>query len=343
MSPDLRTRSGPPTLDVSFVVVSWNGVHLLPDCLSSIATTAQQAGVSWELIVVDNGSTDGSRDLLARDYPDARVIANSENRGFAGPNNQAFEVARGAVLALVNNDIVLDPGWLTAARTALAGDAVAGVATQIRFQHDRALLNSTGIQIDRHGVASDRNDGESVEQGAERGPVFGPCAGAALLRREAVLRLGGFDEDFFAYYEDVDLSWRARRAGYRFVYEPDAVCYHAYSQTSGRMPGTKEYLLARNRWVVIFSNIGWWHLRTVLPSLVLRELILIVAGIVKNRQRATLRGRAAGVRRVRSARAARGQLPYLPPEAFEPAPSMRHLIRRRLQRDRSGLAGHPTV
>jgi GT2 family glycosyltransferase len=158
------------------------------------------------------------------------------------------------------------------------------------------------------------------------------------VRRDVLRSLGGFDASFFAYYEDVDLAWRARRAGHRFVYEPRAVSYHRYSQTSARMPGRKEFLLARNRWVVIFGNIGGPHLRSVLPSLLARELLLIVPAVRRDRHGATLRGRASGLLRVRRARRARAHLPYLPADAFPRAPGLAALVRRGLRRRRSGRA-----
>jgi GT2 family glycosyltransferase len=253
------------------VIPVWNGRRWLDGCLDSVLAQTRSAD---ELIVVDNGSTDGSAKHVAERYPEVRLVRLPENTGFAGGANAGFRTAGTEVVALVNQDVRLEPDWLERACAALeAVPGAASVATKMLDLSDPSLLYDTGDILRRDGVCEQRgrftqDDGRYDQPGE----VFGACAGAALYRREAVLELGGFEERFFLYLEDADLALRLRLAGWTCVYEP-AVALHA-GEGSGGPPERPVHawaerntllLVARAypwRWLplVAWRQAGWaWH------------------------------------------------------------------------------------
>jgi glycosyltransferase involved in cell wall biosynthesis len=187
------------------VIPNWNGRHWLPGCLASLA--AQQLPPA-EVIVVDNGSADGSLEYLAAEHPSVRVLALAHTTGFAHAANRGIEAAATEAVALINTDIELDPDWLARMTAALdAHPASAGMACKMVALADPAEIYDAGDILRRDGACEQRGrfmrDAGSYDTPGE---VFGACAGAALFRREAVLSVGGFDERFFAYLEDIDLA-----------------------------------------------------------------------------------------------------------------------------------------
>jgi GT2 family glycosyltransferase len=236
--------------EVSVVIVTWNGRRFLEPCLEAVAS---QQGVSFETILVDNASTDDSVALVRRRFPWVRVVPLPENRGFAGGNNAGAAQARGRFLAFLNNDTVPDPGWLRSLRRGV--DERPGfllAASQIVYMHDPAVVDSAGDGMLRWGGAFKRLHGGSVEDAHESREVFGVCGAAFLISKAVFEELGGFDEDFFASHEDVDLSYRARLHGYRSRYVADAVVRHHGSATLGRLSGWSVYQGQRNlEWVYV--------------------------------------------------------------------------------------------
>ncbi|HXD57565.1 MAG TPA: glycosyltransferase family 2 protein [Thermoleophilaceae bacterium] len=251
------------------VIPNWNGARWLPGCLDSLAAEPLQPS---EVIVVDNGSTDGSLELLRE--RGVRVIELGRNTGFAFAANRGLEAASADYVALVNTDVELAPDWL--ARMAAALDAApeaASVASKMLDLADRTRVYDAGDILRRDGVCEQRGrfgpDDGRYDQPEE---MFAACAGAALYRREAVLDVGGFDERFFAYLEDVDLGLRLRLAGWTCRYEP-AVAYHASEGSSGALERPLEAWVERNtlllvaktfplRWLpyVTYRQLGWgWH------------------------------------------------------------------------------------
>ncbi len=256
---------------VSVVIPNWNGRAWLPACLEAVA--AQQPAPS-EVIVVDNGSTDGSVDYLRAAHPEVRLVALARNTGFASAANRGLEAARTELVALINTDVVLADDWL--ARMAVAIDSaprLASVACKMLSLQDRDRVYDAGDVLRRDGVCEQRGRfGRDDGRWEEAGDVFGACAGAALYRRSAVLAVGSFDERYFAYLEDVDLALRLRLAGWACRYEP-VVALHAGGGSSGQLPRGLEYLVARNtlflvakafppRWLpfVAYRQLAWaWH------------------------------------------------------------------------------------
>jgi GT2 family glycosyltransferase len=256
---------------VSVVLPNWNGLRWLPQCLESIA--GQQLPPD-EVIVVDNGSSDGSLEYLSSEHPSVKVVSLSRNTGFAHAANRGLRAARSEFVALINTDVVLAPDWLERMASALAAEPrAASAACKMLSLADPRRVYDAGDQLRRDGACEQRGR-FGVDDGRwdEGGDVFGACAGAAVYRRDATLSVGAFDERYFAYLEDVDLALRLRLAGWSCRYEP-AVAYHAGEGSSRRLAGGHFYLVERNtlvlvakafpvRWLpfVAYRQAGWaWH------------------------------------------------------------------------------------
>ncbi len=239
---------------VSVVIPNWNGAHLLPTCLDSLR---RQTCADFEVIVVDDASTDDSRGLLAREYPEARVLAFESNRGFARGVNAGIRAAQGRVIALLNNDTEADPHWLEELVRALEAEPRAGMAaSKLRLFDRREVLHSAGDFYRVDGIPGNRGvweeDRGQYDAPDAQPPVFGACGGAAAYRRELLDAIGLFDEDLGSYCEDVDLNWRARLAGLGCAYAPRAVVYHRLSATGG---GTRaSYFVGRNFILVLVKD-----------------------------------------------------------------------------------------
>jgi GT2 family glycosyltransferase len=261
----------PASLQVSVVIPNWNGLLWLPDCLASILG---QDAVPREVIVVDNGSTDGSLAYLRREHPSLRLLALGANTGFAHAANRGIRAAESEFVALVNADVRLGRGWLSRMVVAIeSAPRVASVACKMLSLDEPSQVYDAGDVLRRDGVCEQRGRfGPDDGRWDVPGEVFGACAGAALYRRAALLEAGGFDERYFAYLEDVDLALRLRLAGWSCRYEP-AVALHAGEASSRQLPGGAEFLVARNtlllvaktfpaRWLplVAYRQLGWlWH------------------------------------------------------------------------------------
>lgn len=255
---------------ISIVVLNYNGRAWLERCLGAAAS---ELAPDCELIVVDNGSSDGSVDFIQRSFPAVRVVSLERNTGFAGGNNAGAHAARGRYVAFLNNDAAPQPGWLAALRHALDRDAQLGLAAScIVFLHDPSVIDSAGDGLTRWGGAFKRGHGGSVREAPNAGDVFGACGAACLVRRDVFQELGGFDSAFFAVYEDVDLSYRFQLRGYRCTYVPEAVVHHAGSATLGRLSAKSVYWGQRNLEWMYIKNTPWPLLLITLPGHVLYNL-----------------------------------------------------------------------
>lgn len=256
---------------VSIVIPNWNGRRWLPACLAAIA---RQRLAPAEVIVVDNGSTDGSLELLRTEHPNVRLLELGRNTGFAHAANRGLTAAGGELVALINTDVVLTEDWLARmSKTLQEHPGAAAVACKMLSLDDPSRVYDAGDVLRRDGACEQRgrfmtDDGRWDAPG----DVFGACAGAALYRRAAVLGLGGFDERYFAYLEDVDLALRLRLAGWGCRYEP-VVALHAGEGSSHQLWGGHDFLVTRNtlllvaksfplRWLpfVAYRQLAWsWH------------------------------------------------------------------------------------
>jgi len=212
---------------VSFIIVNWNGIKTVAECLDSVLG---QSYKYYEIIFVDNHSTDGSAQLVNTRYRPDKFISLGRNYGYAEANNIGLRQAKGEYLALVNNDAVLDKNWLLKAVGVLEEDksqVVGSVASKIINYHQPTLIDTAGVEYFGFGAGWDYKglpaDSKEVNQRKE---VFGPCATAALYRKQLIDELGLFDPRYFIYFEDTELAFKLRLFGYKCIYEPEAVCYH---------------------------------------------------------------------------------------------------------------------
>ncbi len=248
--------------DVSVVIVTWNGRQHLDTCLSGVGS---QRDVSVETILVDNGSTDGTAEHVRARYPSVKLVALTENRGFAGGNNAGVREARGRFVAFLNNDTSADPRWLRALMSGVdEANGFALVTSRIVYMHDPDTIDSAGDGVLRWGGAFKRHHGEPASAAAVTQEVFGVCGAACMMPRAVFEEVGGFDEDFFASHEDVDLSYRARLRGYRCRYVADAVVRHVGSATLGTVSPFSVFHGQR--------NLEWMYFKDTPGSLLLRTL-----------------------------------------------------------------------
>ncbi len=229
--PESVTNQSSPPL-VSVVIPNWNGAHHLPTCLDSLR---RQIYPHVEVIVADNGSTDESLALLARDYPEVRVLALGENLGFTGACNAGMQAAQGEFVALLNNDTEVDPHWLEEIIAAFERHPQAGlVASKMLLFDQRDTFHTAGDFYRVDGTPGNRGVWQKdVGQYDQEEYVFNACGGSAAYRQAMLEQVGLLDQDFFFSCEDLDLAWRAQLVGWRCVYTPHAVVYHKLSATGG--------------------------------------------------------------------------------------------------------------
>jgi GT2 family glycosyltransferase len=273
----------------AIVIPNWNGAQWLPGCLDSIQS---QELLPEDVVVVDNGSEDRSLQLLRSDYPWVRVLALGRNTGFAYAANRGIQATRSEFVALVNTDVVLAPDWLQRMLQAIMVEPMtASVACKMLDLKDPEQVYDAGDVLRRDGACEQRGrfgrDDGSFE---EAGEVFGACAGAALYRREALTALGGFDERYFAYLEDVDLALRLRLAGWRCRYEP-VVARHAGGGSSHQLSLGHLHLVQRNTMLLVarFFPIRW------LPMVAYRQASWAWHALRERRFFAHLRATAAAL------------------------------------------------
>ena len=268
------------TARVRAVVVNWNGAHLLDDCLGSLLAQDLPPG-ALEIVVVDNASSDDSVAVLRDRFPTVEVVENTVNRGFAGGVDAGLTNLDAPYVVLLNNDATFAPDAISRLVEALeasdgahAGAATAHILLTEPDEQGRTLVNSTGNVLTSAGSATDRDwlavDGSISPERR----VFGFCGGAALLRTSALAEVGTFDERLFLYYEDTDLSWRMRAAGWETVYVSGAVARHRHAASSDASSPLFRYYNTRNS-LLVFT-------RHAPAGVVVRSLARQVLGAVRH-------------------------------------------------------------
>jgi GT2 family glycosyltransferase len=251
--------------EISVVIPNFNGMRFLPTCLDSLR---RQTFAGAEIILVDNGSTDDSVSYVAEHYPEVIVVRLERNFGFCRAVNEGIRRGRGRYVALLNNDTEVDRLWLAELYQALQTNPQVGFcACRMINYFRRGVLDGAGDCFPRSARPFKRGHGEEVgKKYTAPELVFGASGGAAIYRKELFASVGYFDEDFFSYLEDVDLSFRAQLGGFKCLYVPTAVVYHMEGgtivgdidrlQTAARRDtDEKTYLLARNKIYVIVKNL----------------------------------------------------------------------------------------
>jgi GT2 family glycosyltransferase len=239
---------------ISVVIPNWNGIDEIPACIDSLLAQTQ----AHRIIVVENGSKDGSLEFVQMNYPQVELIIHKKNKGFAGGVNAGIRksIADGDdYVALFNNDAVADKDWLKELVNDLEVNKDTGIATCKFASIDKKHLDSTGDIYTSWGLPYPRGRGEAFsDKYDDRVQVFGASGGASLYRTSMLKQIGLFDEDFFAYYEDVDISFRAQLAGYKVRYVPEAIAYHKIGATSSKIAGFTTYQTIKNLPWVLWKN-----------------------------------------------------------------------------------------
>jgi GT2 family glycosyltransferase len=248
---------------VEVIIPTFNGWDLLDGCLRALK---RQSFPDFDVVVVDDGSSDGTAARVAECWPDVKLVTLHRNVGLARAVNAALEAGSTELVALLNNDAEPEPEWLGGLVDALERHPEAGAATsKLRLFDRREIIHSAGDTYSRRGRPGNRGVWQRDEgQFDQEEEVFGACAGAALYRRAALDEVASIDgavldPDFFMYCEDVDLSWRLNLLGYSVVYVPPAVVYHRLSATGGGPLAS--YYVARNTVNVIVKDLSWPLLR----------------------------------------------------------------------------------
>ena len=266
--PAVAGRLPPSEADVVVLVVTWRGREFIGECLDSLARQDHPHRV----LVVDNASDDGTADLLAEHWPQHAVVRNAQNLGFAGGVASGLRHVDAPLVALLNDDAVAEPGWLTALVTALEERPAAAAATSLVLLQDGSVVNNAGNVLVGDLYGADRGFGAHPETVAAPAEVFGFSGGAALLRTAAVREVGGLAADLFLYYEDTDLSWRLRLRGYDVVYVPGARVRHRHSASSDQRSRLFARYNERNRLLVLLRcaplrSAAWQLLKFLLVTL----------------------------------------------------------------------------
>jgi GT2 family glycosyltransferase len=281
----------------SLIIPHWNGIEHLPDCLGSLR---RQTFQEFEVILVDNGSTDGSQALVRRDFPEVRLLELGENRGFTGACNAGMETAHpdAGVLILLNNDTETDAGWLAAVMDAFERRPDVGIVASKMLLFDRRdHFHNAGDYVRIDGIPGNRGVWEQdCGQYDREEEVFSANGGAAAYRRTMLEETGLLDDNYYFSCEDVDLAWRAQLAGWKVLYVPDAVVYHKLKATGGSVTGS--YYDGRNFLYLLWKNYPITLFKRHWPK-VLRGQLGITWEALKHWRgeaaRARLRGQLAGL------------------------------------------------
>jgi hypothetical protein len=262
----------------SIIIPNWNGERFLRTCFDSVK---KQTFQDFEIILVDNGSTDSSVDFTRINYPKVNIVSLKKNLGFAAAVNAGMKVAEGKLIALLNNDTEVDKEWLSEILKASSeNDKVSFFASKILEFNNRDIIDSCGDGLFWSGRSYGISKGKKYSSVFSTGKfVFGATAGAAVYKKELIEKVGLFDEDFFMYLEDVDYDMRAQLLGLKCLYVPNAIVYHIGSATSGKNSGFIFKYITRNRWHLMHKNFPGHKLLINSPIILLSEIRFIIAAV----------------------------------------------------------------
>lgn len=248
----------------SIIIPNWNGQHHLETCVSAIKN---QTCSDYEIIIVDNGSVDGSIAYIREYFPSIILVELNENLGFTGACNAGYKIARGAFIILLNNDTEVDPEWLGQLLDAFDRHPFAGIlASKLMLFDHRDTFHAAGDFYRLDAIPGNRGVWEKdTGQYSSEEQVFGACGAAAAYRRTMLEEIGFLDDRFYFSCEDMDMAWRAQLSGWRVFYVPTAVVYHKLKATGGSVTGS--YYDGRNFWYLIWKHYPWSLLRKHWPAI----------------------------------------------------------------------------
>lgn len=257
---------------ISIIIPNYNGQNYLKGCLDSLC---KQSFREFEIIIVDNASEDGSCEFISENYPDIKLISLTENYGFSRAVNEGIKDSNSNYVVLLNNDVEADVHWLKNLLSCIDKDKnIFSCSSKMINYHNRDLIDDVGDNFNILGWAYKRGEGKSISKFNNESNVFSSCAGAAIYRRKVFDEIGYFDEKFFAYLEDIDISYRAKIHGYRNRYCSDAIIYHVGSATTGsKYNKIKAKLVSRNNIYLIYKNMPIIQILINLPTIFIGIII----------------------------------------------------------------------
>jgi GT2 family glycosyltransferase len=277
-------------LKTAVVVLNWNGIESIKACLDSLLAQSLKA----HIILIDNGSVDGSLEFIRMNYPNLDLIINQSNLGFAGGVNQGITRATQLNLeyvALLNNDAIAEKDWLRRLAESLDENKQVGISTCKFITIDKKRLDSTGDLYTSWGLPFPRGRDEEVSDRYDNSTdIFGASGGASIYRIAMLQQIGLFDNDFFAYYEDVDISFRAQLAGWRVTYVPKAMAYHHIGATSSKIKGFTTYQTMKNLPWIIVKDVPFGLLPTILPRFTIAYYGFLFSAITRGNGLYALKG-----------------------------------------------------
>jgi len=286
-----------PTPNISVIIVSWNSAIYLPRCLSALVAQSYR---DFEVLIIDNGSSDNAILNVEDSYPtlDLRVERLEKNTGFAVANNIGARLVQGKWLALLNADAFPEPDCLKQLLQAVDDNPEFTFFASRQIQANTPeLLDGTGDAYHVSGLAWRENyNNLASKYGMQSGEVFSACAAAALYLRDDFMKVGGFDEDYFSYHEDVDLGFRLRLTGGRCLYVPQAVVHHVGSASTGKTSDFSYYYGHRNLVWTFFKDMPAVLFWIYLPVHMLMNIYLSASYLFKEKRSIILKSKVDAFR-----------------------------------------------
>lgn len=276
----------------TIVIPNYNGIHYLESCLRSLQTETAH------IIVVDNGSTDGSFELVREKFPQIETIRYSENTGFCKAVNAGIRTAKTTYVILLNNDTIVEPGFVRALEKVMERETkIFSASAKVISMQEKEKLDDAGDLYCALGWAYAIGKGKPEKQYQKEYPIFASCGAASIFRKSILEEIGLFDENHFAYLEDVDLGYRAQIYGYRNLFVPDARVFHAGSASSGsRYNKFKVDLTSKNSVYLVYKNMPFLQILINLPFLLLGFAIKTLFFVQKGLGKAYITGLVNGIR-----------------------------------------------
>jgi GT2 family glycosyltransferase len=259
----------------SIVILSYNSRENLEECIPSLMSQTYQ---DFEIIFVDNASTDGSEEFIRANYPEIKVVQTGKNLGYPAGNNAGFEVAEGEYIVVVNPDTVADPKWLAELVKPLENDpTIAATTSKVLIYYQKDKINTCANTAHYTGLTFCRGLNKSASELNNYQPVGAVSGCSFAIRSDMLKNINGFDSDFFLYQEDADLSWRIRFAGGKIMYVPESIIYHKFKLS---ITPQKEFYLERNRYLILLKNFSLNTLILLLPAFIVTEIVTMSHAIL---------------------------------------------------------------
>ncbi len=277
------------TTKIKIIVINWNGWELTVNCLKSLSSFNTQ-GFKVEIVVVDNGSLDGSlyeiQSFLEESTTSSLItlVPLDKNLGFTGGNIEGLKYANGKHIALLNNDTIVDKNWLFELVHAMDAHPEVGICASKMIAYGKNVIDSAGDGYATSLKGFKRGEGESSGKLNRQEYVFGACAGAALYRRNMIDEIGFLDEDFFLIHEDTDLNFRAQLGGWKILYVPTAIVYHKVRSSIGHMSNTAIYYTLRNSVFVWIKNLPLLVFIRCLPGFIIGVITEFIYFAIKHKR-----------------------------------------------------------